>query len=297
MHLATDAVTAELADDGATLPGRDRLDRCADVPHTNAVTDYGDARVSAPSGHVHHMASLLGRAPDHERRRRIAVETTERGGHVDVDHVAGPQKLVASRDAVTHDVVAARANGSRKPLVAELTRDSAKLRVCSRTQWSISAVETPTRRRWLTKASVAAAAAPDLRISPISRWPKISTFKACRAWQWRRLESNTVWISRPVVPRPFAWGTMGDVSLAQLEYFVTVAEEGHVGRAAHKLRVAQPAVSRQIRRLEDELRAHLFLRTPRGMRLSEAGSIFLAHARSILGGVQAARDAVGTGLK
>jgi DNA-binding transcriptional LysR family regulator len=82
------------------------------------------------------------------------------------------------------------------------------------------------------------------------------------------------------------------VSLAQIEYFVAVAEEGHVGRAASRLRVAQPAVSRQIRRLEDELRAPLFFRTPRGMTLSGAGATFLAHARGILAGIEAARTAV-----
>jgi DNA-binding transcriptional LysR family regulator len=82
------------------------------------------------------------------------------------------------------------------------------------------------------------------------------------------------------------------VSLAQIEYFVAVAEEGHVGRAAQKLRIAQPAVSRQIRMLEDELRALLFMRTPRGMRLSDAGAVFLVHARQILAGIEAARGAV-----
>lgn len=82
------------------------------------------------------------------------------------------------------------------------------------------------------------------------------------------------------------------MSLAQIEYFVAVAEAGHVGRAARKLHVAQPAVSRQIRRLEDELRAPLFQRTHRGMRLSEAGAVFLGHALEILGRVDAARRAV-----
>jgi DNA-binding transcriptional LysR family regulator len=82
------------------------------------------------------------------------------------------------------------------------------------------------------------------------------------------------------------------VSLAQLEYFVAVAEEQHVGRAARKLHVAQPAVSRQIRLLEEELQVSLFRRTPKGMRLSPAGAIFRAHAQGILRGVREARDAV-----
>jgi hypothetical protein len=56
--------------------------------------------------------------------------------------------------------------------------------------------------------------------------------------------------------------------------------------------LAQPAVSRQIRHLEDELGALLFVRTPRGMMLSESGRIFLGHARSILDGVRAAQRAV-----
>jgi DNA-binding transcriptional LysR family regulator len=82
------------------------------------------------------------------------------------------------------------------------------------------------------------------------------------------------------------------VSLAQIEYFVAVAEEGHVGRAASQLRVAQPAVSRRIRELEDELGAALFARTPRGMKLLPAGQAFLEHARGILAGVREARVAV-----
>jgi DNA-binding transcriptional LysR family regulator len=82
------------------------------------------------------------------------------------------------------------------------------------------------------------------------------------------------------------------MSLAQIEYFVAVAEKGHVGRAASDLRIAQPAVSRQIQKLEDELGTSLFVRTPRGMRLSSAGAVFLTHARTILGGVRAATEAL-----
>ncbi len=87
------------------------------------------------------------------------------------------------------------------------------------------------------------------------------------------------------------------MSLSQIEYFVAVAEEQHVGRAARALRIAQPAVSRQIRMLEDELGASLFVRTPRGMRLSQAGTVFLEHAKGILKGVRAARDAVRHGAR
>jgi DNA-binding transcriptional LysR family regulator len=109
----------------------------------------------------------------------------------------------------------------------------------------------------------------------------------------RRPASKIVWIS-PSAPaadeRKSA--SLADVSLAQLEYFVAVAEEQHVGRAARKLHVAQPAVSRQIRLLEDELRVSLFRRTPRGMQLSRAGALFRAHAGRILQGVREAKDAM-----
>ena len=82
------------------------------------------------------------------------------------------------------------------------------------------------------------------------------------------------------------------MSLAQIRYFVAVAEEGTVSGASARLHVAQPAVSRQIRALEDELGAPLFHRTPFGMRLSTEGRVFLEHGLDILARVDGAARAV-----
>src|SRR5512134_893190 len=72
------------------------------------------------------------------------------------------------------------------------------------------------------------------------------------------------------------------MELRHLRYFVQVAEEQHYGRAAERLRVAQPALSRQIRDLEEEIGFKLFDRLPRGVKLSAAGRLFLEDARRIL---------------
>jgi DNA-binding transcriptional LysR family regulator len=89
----------------------------------------------------------------------------------------------------------------------------------------------------------------------------------------------------------FDLGYDGRVSLQQVRYFVAVAEEAHVGRAAARLHVSQPPLSRQIRALEEELGAPLFERTARGMRLLPRGQVFLGHARRILACVDEATRA------
>lgn len=83
------------------------------------------------------------------------------------------------------------------------------------------------------------------------------------------------------------------MDLKQLEYFVRVAELGSFTRAAIALDVAQPALSRQIRLLEVELRQNLLARNGRGATPTEAGKLLLEHGRGILHQVAVAREELG----
>src|ERR1700740_1894961 len=79
------------------------------------------------------------------------------------------------------------------------------------------------------------------------------------------------------------------MELRHLRYFVGVGEEQHFGRAAERLHIAQPALSRQIQDLEKEIGCSLFERLPRGVKLSAAGKLFLTDARRILQDVDEAK--------
>ena len=72
------------------------------------------------------------------------------------------------------------------------------------------------------------------------------------------------------------------MDLRVLRYFVTLADTLHFGRAAAALSMSQPPLSRQIRAFEDELGVELFLREPRGVRLTPAGTALLPQARRLL---------------
>lgn len=79
------------------------------------------------------------------------------------------------------------------------------------------------------------------------------------------------------------------MELRQLEYFAAVARLGGFSRAAAQLRVAQPAVSAQIQRLERELGTALFTRTTRRVTLTHAGTLLLARAQTVLAELDAVR--------
>jgi DNA-binding transcriptional LysR family regulator len=78
------------------------------------------------------------------------------------------------------------------------------------------------------------------------------------------------------------------MELRHLRYLVAVAHEGHITRAAERLHIAQPPLSQQIKALESEIGAPLFVRHPRGVALTDAGRSFLADAEAILATVEQA---------
>lgn len=72
------------------------------------------------------------------------------------------------------------------------------------------------------------------------------------------------------------------MDLTRLRYFVAVAEETNIGRAARRLNISQPPLTRQIHQLEAEVGATLFLRTRRGVQMTDAGQVLFEEARNLL---------------
>ncbi len=84
------------------------------------------------------------------------------------------------------------------------------------------------------------------------------------------------------------------MELRNIEFFVRVADLGSITQAARELGIVQPALSRQIQRIEEELGTPLLLRLPRGVQLTGAGRQFLEHCRRILREVSRAKDELAT---
>src|SRR5246127_4172439 len=108
--------------------------------------------------------------------------------------------------------------------------------------------------------------------------------RAAQRTRWSSSKREGGAVAPTCAPR----GRRNTMELRHLRYFVAIAEEQSFTRAAERLWVAQPGLSTQIRKLEQELGARLFERHARGVDLTHAGTLFLERARAVLAAAELA---------
>ena len=125
----------------------------------------------------------------------------------------------------------------------------------------------------------------------------MSITKLLFCWPRSALRRNTLFfpltalLSAPL-PGNGARTALGPMELRQLRYFVAIVDHGSLSRAALILHVAQPALTQQLRQLEEELGVQLLHRSAQGVLSTDAGKVFYEHAQAILKQVADARSAV-----